>query len=106
MPNHKRAVQAAPSRDDSAVKDKPEPPPDLWDEVDRLNEKFDLSFQPEISGFTYHDYAKKYGLTRSGAVVRLMLLVEAGELNKYKVIRNGKCVTVFQIRQIRKKQGA
>jgi predicted HTH transcriptional regulator len=58
------------------MKDKPVPPPDLWEALDR---EVAETFTPAPPGsFTYKSYAARYGLSRMCATNQVKKLVEKG----------------------------
>jgi len=79
MPRKERALQLAASSPDRTLSEKPEPPADLWDALDRIEA---TDHQPRFDGFTIEEYAARYKVPNRTAQSRLRRYVLAGVLEQ------------------------
>lgn len=79
MPHRKKALRTSPASNRPLLKS-PEPPEDFWEQMERIHEEHALPSCERPPGFTADEYAKRYGMKRSGAHKRLKGLVKLGKL--------------------------
>jgi len=102
MPHPERALQTSPYSDNAPVAaeqrrkqerinarldGKPEPPADLWEQLDRI--KSNAKPQRPPGSFTVNDYAARYKISRSSALRQLGALVDAEKLTCVQIVEGG-----------------
>lgn len=95
MSGKKRVVQSPASQADRVVADKPQPPENFWESMDKLHETRGFAIRND-PGFTLEEYCIKYGCARTSGHNRLAHLASEGLLIRGWAIRNGKRVRVYQ----------
>lgn len=81
MPRKQANLQVA-ARANKQAAVMPEPPADLWAQMDALNQRHKMPtlIEQPPGTFTALQYGKRYGISRSHAKARLTRLAELGEL--------------------------
>lgn len=82
MPSPKRTLQiAACSNGSNALK--PEPPVDLWEQLEKHIQALPTGFEPPPGAFTKKQFREKFNLSHARANARLEKLLKAGKIQRF-----------------------
>lgn len=96
MSRNKKAVPATDTPPDTSIDEKPTPPADLWEQMDKVHEDY-LKQKNLITGFTSDDYATRYNVGKSTARKQLNQMVQMKTVIVTKAMRNGHLVKVYNL---------
>ena len=76
---------------------KPEPPDDLWERMDAINQELDIAIVTR--GFSVEEYAERYGCSRSSAECRIKRLLQSKRIERIgkKASKTGRIVAAYDL---------
>ena len=84
MPRSERIIFSSADKDESP-RLRPEPPADLWDQLEALNAEASRKEQPRrpADSFTTKEYADKFGVSEPTAGRRIRKMIAGGDVQRH-----------------------